>query len=105
MSTTQIGPVHTAWLFTRGSESVRIVRVGQADGLQRLLVSGPGTESTVHTIDDAMECVRHQCELERRLVTKGFRLERFASGDRRRGSDRRSAARGPERRTRLERVV
>ena len=105
MTTTLIGPVHTAWLFTRGSESVRIVRVGQANGTQRLLVHGPGTETAVHTMDDAMDCVRYQSELERRLVMKGFRLERFASGDRRRGSDRRSAPRGPDRRTHLERVV
>ena len=105
MTSTTIGPVHTAWLFTRGSESVRIIRVGQADGMQRLLVNGPGTETTVQMMDDAMDCVRHQSELERRLVGKGFRLERFASGDRRRGSDRRTAARGPDRRSHLERVV
>ena len=100
-----IGPVHTAWLFTRGSESVRIVRVGQADGAQRLLVHGPGAEKAVHATDDAMDCVRHQSELERRLVGKGFRLESFSSGDRRRGHDRRSALRGPDRRSHLERVV
>jgi hypothetical protein len=100
-----IGPVHTAWLFTRGSESVRIIRVGQNDGAQYLLVNGPGTETNVHHTADSMECARHQCELERRLVGKGFRLERFASGDRRRGSERRTAPRGPDRRTYLERVV
>ena len=105
MNTTSIGPVHTAWLFTRGSESVRIVRVGQSNGTQRLLVNGPGTESAVHMLDDAMDCVRQQSEVERRLVTKGFRLERFISGDRRRGADRRSAPRGSDRRTHLERVV
>ena len=100
-----IGPVHTAWLFTRGSESVRIIRVGQADGIQRLLVNGPGTECTSTFIDDAMECVRHQSEIERRLVTKGFRLEHFATGDRRLGNDRRHAERGNDRRRLLERVV
>ena len=99
-----IGAVHTAWLFTRGSESVRIIRVSAAEG-QYLLVNGPGTDTSVHHTDDTMECVRHQSELERRLVGKGFRLERFAYGDRRRGSDRRTAARGPDRRSHLERVV
>jgi hypothetical protein len=100
-----IGPVHTAWLFTRGSESVRIIRVGMATGGQYLLVNGPGTEMNVHHTEDAMECVRHQSELERRLVGKGFRLERFASGDRRRCSDRRTSPRGPDRRAPLARVV
>jgi len=100
-----IGAVHTAWLFTRGSESVRIIRVDTSAGGQTLLVNGPGTETAVHQVDDAMECVRHQSELERRLVGKGFRLERFSSGDRRRGSDRRTALRGPDRRSRLERIV
>jgi hypothetical protein len=100
-----IGPVHTAWLFTRGSESVRIIRVGMAIGGQRLLVNGPGTELAVHQSDDVMECVRHQSELERRLVGKGFRLERFATGERRAGSDRRTALRGPDRRQHLELVV
>jgi hypothetical protein len=100
-----IGPVHTAWLFTRGSESVRIIRVGQTDGAQRLLVNGPGTECTSTVLPDAMECVRHQSEIERRLVGKGFRLEHFATGDRRRGSDRRHAPRGGDRRQHLARVV
>jgi hypothetical protein len=51
-----------------------------------------------------MECVRHQSELERRLVGKGFRLERFSTGNRRTGNDRRTAPRGSDRRH-LERVV
>jgi hypothetical protein len=99
-----IGSVHTAWLFTRGSESVRIIRVGTATGGQFLLVNGPGTETSVHYSDDTMECVRHQSELERRLVGKGFRLERFSTGNRRTGNDRRTAPRGSDRRH-LERVV
>ena len=99
-----IGPVHAAWLFTRGSESVRIIRVGMAVGGQYLVVNGPGTETSVHFSDDTMECVRHQSELERRLVGKGFRLERFTTGERRAGRDRRTAPRGSDRRH-LERVV
>ncbi len=99
-----IGAVETAWLFTRGAESVRIIRVNTSNG-QTLLVNGPGSDSTIHQADDTMECVRHQSELERRLVGKGFRLERVDSGNRRRGSDRRTALRGPDRRTHLERVV
>jgi hypothetical protein len=100
-----IGPVHSAWLFTCGSESVRIIRVGTATGGQYLLVNGPGTQLSVHQSDDVMDCVRHQSELERRLVAKGFRLERFATGERRTGNDRRVAPRGSDRRRHLERVV
>jgi hypothetical protein len=89
----RIGLVHTASLFTRGPESVRIVRVSQATGEQRLLVNGPGSEAVVHELNDAMECARHESELERRLVAKGFRLEHYASGSRRRGTDRRAHVR------------
>jgi hypothetical protein len=100
-----IGPVHTAWLFTRGSESVRIIRVGTATGGQYLLVNGPGSETAAHQTEDVMECVRQQSELERRLVGKGYRLERFTTADRRTGTDRRVAPRGSDRRSHLERVV
>ena len=96
-----IGAVHTAWLFTRGSESVRIVRVGMISGEQQLLITGPGTEMSVHRSEDAMECARHQSELERRLVGKGYRLERVSCGDRRRSRDRRTFDRGAEDRRRL----
>ena len=102
---TEIGLVHTASLFTRGPESVRIVRISQAAGRQRLVVEGPGDEILVHQLDDVMGCAQHEAELERRLVAKGFRLERFTAGNRRRGADRRAALRGPDRRRHLERVV
>jgi hypothetical protein len=100
-----IGLVHTAWLFTRGSQSVRIVRVGQAIGAQSLLVNGPGTEAAVHHMDDPIDCVRYQADLERRLVAQGYRLEKFAPAERRTGRDRRGAPRGTDRRAYLERVV
>ena len=72
---TQIGLVQTASLFTRGSDSVRIVRISQAAGRQRLVVEGPGEETFVHQLDDVMGCAQHEAELERRLVATGFRLE------------------------------
>lgn len=100
-----IGLVHTAWLFTRGSQSVQIVRVGQACGAQRLLVNGPGTEAAVHHLDDPLDCIRYQSEVERQLVAQGFRLAHFSSADRRTGRDRRSAPRGFDRRRTLELVV
>lgn len=100
-----IGLVHTAWLFTRGSQSVRIVRVGRQNGSQRLLVNGPGSEASVHDSDDSIDCVRYQADIERRLVVQGFQLASFVSADRRGGRDRRGTLRGPDRRRHLERVV
>ena len=100
-----IGLVQTAWLFTRGSQSVRIIRVAQPGGAVRLLVNGPGSEALVQDMHDALECARHQSEIERRLVAQGFQLAHFVSADRRRGLDRRGVARGPDRRTHLERVI
>ena len=100
-----IGLVQTAWLFTRGSQSVRIVRVTQPNGAQQLLVNGPGTESAVHQADDPIFCVRYQADLERRLVAEGYQLASFLSAERRTGRDRRGLMRGGDRRRHLERVV
>lgn len=102
---TRIGLVQSASLFTRGDESVRIVRVRQPTGTHSLLVNGPGADSTEHYLEDASECARYESELERRLVTRGFRLALFTSGDRRLGTDRRKMARGSDRRRYLERVI
>jgi hypothetical protein len=98
-----IGLVQTAWLFTRGSQSVRIIRVGRL-GSQRLLVNGPGSEATVHETEDSIDCARYQADIERRLVVQGYHLASFISAERRAGRDRRGALRGPDRRH-LERVV
>ena len=99
-----IGLVQTAWLFTRGSQSVRIIRVARPNGPVRMLVSGPGNETSMHEAD-AIECVRYQSDVERRLVSQGFQLASFTSAERRRGRDRRVAARGSDRRRGLELVV
>lgn len=77
-----LGRVQAAWLFTRGEESVRIVRVGIAGDRCRLLVNGPGTAHRVEEFPDGMTCALHQSEMERRLVADGFRLNGF-SDDRR----------------------
>lgn len=100
-----IGLVQTAWLFTRGSESVRMIRVSRPSGPVRLLVHGPGREALVHEVGDAIDCARHQSELERRLVAQGYQLTRLVSAERRDNGDRRGAARGADRRRHLERVV
>ena len=81
-----IGSVETAWLFTRGPQSVRIIRAAKHDGELHLHVHGPGEARESHIFEDVMECMQHQSDLERRLVAQGFALERFTS-------DRRSAER------------
>ena len=100
-----IGLVQTAWLFTRGADSVRMIRVSRPDGPVRLLVNGPGREALVHEVGDAIDCARYQSELERRLVAQGFQLARFVSPERRSNGDRRGATRGSDRRRHPERVV
>jgi hypothetical protein len=98
MATMTIGLVQTAWLFTRGSQSVRIVRITRPDGAQQLLVSGPGAESSVHDAEDPIFCVRYQADLERRLVSEGYQLASFISAERRPSVDRRGTIRGTDRR-------
>jgi hypothetical protein len=100
-----IGLVQTAWFFTRGSQSVRIVRVGRQNGSQRLLVNGPGFEASVHETEDSIDCVRYQADIERHLVVQGYQLASFASAERRATRNRRGTLRGPDRRHHLERVV
>ena len=68
------------------------------------MVNGPGPESLVQEMTDAVECARHQSELERRLVAQGYQLAHFVSADRRDGRDRRGTARGADRRSHLELV-
>lgn len=85
-----IATVETAWLFTRGSESVRIVRAVARSGVMHLRVQGPGETSDTREFTDVLACMHYQADLERRLVSQGFTLERFSS-------DRRAA--GPHHRT------
>lgn len=79
-----LATVETAWLFTRGSESVRIVRVARRHGIMTLLVQGPGDTTDQIEFSDVLSCMTYQADLERRLVANGFTLERF-------NSDRRAA--------------
>jgi hypothetical protein len=92
----EIGTVREAWLFTRGSKSVRIVRASTRTRMF-LYVYGPDTELDHQEFDDVLGCMHYQAELERRLVGEGFSLDRFVA-ERRSGSDRRAAPRGSDRR-------
>ena len=81
-----LAAVETAWLFVRGVQSVRIIRAATLRGDVHLHIKGPGTEQESHTFHDVIDCMHFQADFERRLVGRGFALERFTS-------DRRSAAR------------
>lgn len=82
-----------AWLFLRGSESIRIVR---DPGAFVLRVDGPGYEREVHAFKDEGEISEFQRTYEARLLTDGWMLA--ASQERRSGRDRRSNKRGTDRR-------
>ena len=71
-----LGLVESAWFFRRGEQLVRIVRVSHANLKTSLRVDGPGESHVVHRFDDQVTCTVHQSEIERRLVTRDFHLER-----------------------------
>ena len=71
--------VQTAWLFTRASQSVRIVRAVARTGVMHIVVQGPGDERETHEFTDAIACASYQAELERRLVSQGYSLEEFTT--------------------------
>ena len=73
-----------AWLFVKGSYSVRLLRTGRT-----LLVLGPGTQRREHApdSDDAADSLQRQIEADLRRegwVFEGYGIERRRSPDRRR---------------------
>jgi hypothetical protein len=92
-----LGAVESAWLFTRGGESARVLRVVGVDRVMQLVVQGPGVVNERYAVADEAQAATIQAEVERRLVSEGFSLSRFTT-DRRSGKDRRTVKRGPERR-------
>ena len=71
-----------AWLFTRGPDSVRLVREDNSKGCVRLAVRGPDTEVTTYEFVDVVECMKRQAEIEQRLLAAGYQLAQ-PSSDRR----------------------
>ena len=63
-----------AWLFVRGSESVRIVIDGTSVG-----VYGPGARFSHSRFGEAMDATLHQAAVEQGLVLDGWTLEHFTS--------------------------
>ena len=81
------------WLFTRGPQSVRLVREENSKGC-RLFLYGPGTEIATHEFADVTECMKRQAEVEQALQAAGYQLAQPSDrrSEHRRGADDRRAA-------------
>ena len=99
------GAAETASLFTRGRDSVRLVRRGRPGGPIRLFVLGPGPTSSVYDCLDAIDCVNYQSRIESALVGEGYQLASFSEANRRSGSERRNSGRGHDHRRDLHLVT
>jgi hypothetical protein len=72
----------TAWLYTKGPESVRMEALRHRDSFE-LSISGPGKKRTVLEFGDSAALTVYQTEYESRLVTEGYTLEQYISERRR----------------------
>jgi hypothetical protein len=63
-----------AWLFVRGSESVRIVIDGTSMG-----VYGPGSKFSHSRFGEPIDATLHQAAVEHSLVLDGWTLEHFTA--------------------------
>lgn len=86
----------TAWLFTRGSESVRLVREENSNGCC-LFLYGPATKIVTHEFADLTERMKRQAEIEVNLLAAGYQLAQSSSERRsehrtRNGQDHRRAS-------------
>ena len=61
-----------AWLFVRGQDTVRIVRVAELSGQLRLLVNGPGTRLVTHVCMDHDDCARLQALIAGELHAEDY---------------------------------
>lgn len=92
-----MGIPESRWLFTRGTESVRLVRDEKPNSC-RLSLYGPGADVVTYEFADVTECMKRQAEIEQSLLTAGYQLAQ-SSSDRRsdhgiwQGPDHRRAAR------------
>ena len=82
-----------SWLFAKDDESVRILRTDELT----FAVSGPGRARRVRSFTDPAQFVDYLHAVEQRLADAGFRFRGYAA-ERRRGSERRTVPRGPDRR-------
>ncbi len=63
----------TAWLFTRGDESVHI-EVRAREGGLRLIIAGPGRKMSTRDFPDVAAVEQFREELGTELTQSGFRL-------------------------------
>lgn len=63
-----------AWLYVRGSESIRIVLDGTS-----LAVYGPGTRFSHSNFGESMDATLYQAEVEQSLVLDGWTLEQLTT--------------------------
>ena len=70
----------SGWLFTRGLQSVRLVREETLKGC-RLFVHGPGTEVVTYECADLAEGMKRQGEIELGLLAAGFQLAHTRRGE------------------------
>ena len=75
-------PHQQAWLYTRGSESIRLVRKEDATAC-RLFLFGPGRERVSHEFADLTQCMHRQAEIERNLLAAGYQLSQPQATERR----------------------
>jgi DNA-binding response OmpR family regulator len=91
-------PQLSAWLYSRENQSVRIVRIVEPRHPVRLLVYGPGKDVVVYEEQTFADCIIRQSAIERKMAGQGYELQKFRSGERRSGRDRRLVPRGTDRR-------
>ena len=75
------GMPETTWLYTRGPQSVHLVREENPQGC-RLFVHGPEVDVVAYEFANVAECIKRQTEIELALVAEGYRLAQ-SSSDRR----------------------
>jgi hypothetical protein len=61
------------WLFTRGSESIRLVREEDSDGC-RLFIYGPRTEVATYDFADVAQCMKQQAAIEMDMLAAGYQV-------------------------------
>ncbi len=99
-SDTQRVPIEvqtTYWLFGRGSETVKIERLGDGGGEMSLVITANADAPRRYEFDSVRALTRFQADMEEFLVTTGWALLEFFP-ERRTGRDRRTFPRLTERR-------
>jgi hypothetical protein len=68
----------SGWLFTRGPQSVRLVREETSNGC-RLFLYRPGPDVVTYEFANVAECMKRQAELEQGLLVAGYQLAQLSS--------------------------